>query len=199
MSLRAKLLWVGLLVVLAGGVFYLRSLAKRIFFELPLHSEESAETRLHEAALQPGTGPDVIAVLYFPSLSERKLVAETRPIKWAQSDEDRVRQVVLALTEGSLHGMGHPLSASTVVRAVFLDAEGTAYIDFSKDSLNGFNPGIESEYLTVYSIVDSITANMPSIKRVKMLVQGQEVETLGGHTDLTEAILPDPSLIKTGP
>jgi hypothetical protein len=199
MSLRAKLSWVTLLVVLAGGVFYLRSLAKHIFLEMPLHSEESAETRLHEAALQPGIGPEVIAVLYFPSLSERKLVAESRPIKWAESDEDRVRQVLLALAEGSHHSMGHPLSASTVVRAVFLDSAGTAYIDFSKDSLTGFNPGIESECLSVYSIVDSITANMPTIKRVRMLVQGQEVETLGGHTDLTQAILPDPSLIRTGP
>jgi hypothetical protein len=199
MSLRAKFLWVALLVVLAGGLFYLRSLAKRILFDLPLHSEESAKARLNEEALQPGTGPDVIAVLYFPSLGERKLVAETRPIKWAQSDEDRVRQVLLALAEGSHQSLGHPLSASTVVRAVFLASDGTAYIDFANDSLKGSNPGIESESLSVYSIVNSITANLPSVKRVKMLVQGQETETLEGHADLTEAIIPDPSLIKSGP
>ena len=86
-----------------------------------------------------------------------------------------------------------------MVRAVFLASEGTVYVDFSKDILNSLSPGIESECLAVYSIVDSITANIPSIKRVKILVQGQEVETLEGHADLTEAIVPDPSLIKTGP
>jgi hypothetical protein len=48
-------------------------------------------------------------------------------------------------------------------------------------------------------MVDSITANIPSVKRVKLLIQGQEVETLEGHADLTEAIVPDPTLIKTGP
>ena len=72
-------------------------------------------------------------------------------------------------------------------------------MDFSNDLLNSISPGIESESLSVYSMVDSITANIPSVKRVKLLIQGQEVETLEGHADLTEAIVPDPTLIKTGP
>jgi hypothetical protein len=85
------------------------------------------------------------------------------------------------------------------VRAVFLTSGGTAYVDFSNDILNSLSPGIETECLSVYSVVDSITANIPSVKRVKILVQGQEVETLDGHADLTEAIVPDTSLIKTDP
>ena len=199
MSLRAKLLWVVLLAVFAWGLFYLRSLVRRTFFELPLHSEESAKARLSAAALQPGAGPNEIALLYFPSLNDRKLVAERQPVKWAPSANDRVRQVLLALAEGSRQGLGHPLAASTNVRAVFLTAEGTAYVDLSNDFLSSINPGIESESLSLYSMVNSITANIPSVKRVKILIQGQEVETLEGHADLTEAIVPDPTLINTGP
>jgi hypothetical protein len=199
MSLRAKLLWVALLVVFAGGLFYLRSLARRIFFELPLHSDEAAKARLNEAALQSGTGPNEMAVLFFPSLSERKLVAESRPVKWAPATADRVRQVLLALAEGPRQALGHPLAASTNVRAVFLTLEGTAYVDLSNDLLSSISPGIETESLAVYSIVDSITTNVPSVKRVKILIQGQEVETLEGHADLTDAIVPDPTLIKSGP
>ncbi len=199
MSLRAKLLWVALLVVFAGGLFYLRSLARHIFFELPLHVDESAKARLNEAALQPGAGPNEIAVLYFPSLTERKLVAESRPVKWATATDDRVRQVLLALAAGSHQGLGHPLAATTSVRAVFLTSEGTAYVDLSNDLRNSISPGIETESLAIYSMVDSITANIPSVKRVKILIEGQEVETLEGHVDLTEAIVPDPALIKSSP
>jgi hypothetical protein len=198
-SLRAKILWVVLLVVFAGGLFYLRSLVRRTFFELPLHSEESAKARLSAAVLQSGSGPNQIALLYFPSLSERKLVAESRPVKWASSADDRVRQVLLALAEGSRQGLGRPLAPSTNVRAVFLTSDGTAYVDLSNDLLSGINPGIESESLSVYSMVDSITANIPSVKRVKILIQGQEVETLEGHADLSEAFVPDPTLSKAGP
>ena len=199
MSLRAKLLWLALLLVFAGGLFYLRSLARRIFFELPSHSDESAKARLNEAALQSGPGPNETAVLYFTSLNERKLVAESRPVKWAPAAADRVRQVLLALAEGPRQALGHPLAASTNVRAVFLTAEGTAYVDLSNDLLSGVNPGIENESLSVYSLVDSITTNIPLIKRVKILIQGQEVETLEGHADLTDAIVPDPALSKSGP
>jgi spore germination protein GerM len=199
MSLRTKLLGLALLLVFAGGLFYLRSLAKRIFFELPLHSDESAKTRLNEAALQSGPGPNEIALLFFPSLTQRKLVAESRPLKWAPAAADRVRQVLLALAEGPRQGLGHPLAASTNVRAVFVTSEGTAYVDLSSDLLSSINPGIENETLVVYSIVDSITTNIPSVKRVKILIQGQEVETLEGHADLSEPIVPDPSLILSGP
>jgi len=199
MSLRAKLLWVALLVVFAGGVFYLRSLAKRVFFEPPSHSDESAKARLNEAVLQSGPGPKELAVLYFPSLSARMLVAESRPIKWAPAEADRVRQVLLALAEGPSEHLGHPLAAATTVRAVFLTMEGTAYVDLSSDILSSVYPGIEAESLAVYSIVNSITVNIPSIKRVKILIQGQEVETLEGHADLTDAIVPDPTLVKGSP
>jgi hypothetical protein len=199
MSRFAKVLWVALLVVFAGGIFYLRSLVRLTLFELPLHSEESAKARLSAAVLQSGTGPNETAFLYFPSLSDRKLVAESRPVKWASSADDRVRQVLWALAEGSRQGLGHPLAASTNVRAVFLTLDGTAYVDLSNDLLSSINSGIESECLSVYSMVNSITANIPSVKRVKILIQGQEVETLEGHADLTEAIVPDPTLVKTGP
>jgi spore germination protein GerM len=199
MSLRAKLLWVALLVVFAGGLFYLRFLARRIFFELPLHSDESAKARLSEAVLQSGSGPNETAVLFFPSLSARKLVAESRPVKWAPAAPDRVRQVLLALAEGPREPLGHPLAASTNVRAVFLTLQGTAYVDLSNDLLRNISPGIETEFLSVYSIVNSITTNIPSVKRVKILIQGQEVDTLEGHADLTDAIVPDPTLIQSGP
>jgi spore germination protein GerM len=199
MSLRAKLLWVALLVVFAAGLFYLRSLARRIFFEPPSHSEESAKARLSAAVLQPGAGPNETAVLYFPALSARRLVAETRPVKWAPAAADRVRQVLLALVEGPRQRLGHPLAASTNVRAVFLTMEGTAYVDLSNDLLSSISPGIEAESLVVYSIVNSITTNIPSVKRVKILIQGQEVDTLEGHADLTDAIVPDSSLIQSGP
>jgi len=199
MSLRTRLFWVALLVVFAGGLFYLRSLARRILVELPLHSDESAKARLSEAVLQPGAGPNEIAVLFFPSLSTRRLVAESRPVKWAPAAADRVRQVLLALSEGPRQPLGHPLAASTNVRAVFLTPDGTAYVDLSNDLLRNISPGIETEVLSVYSIVNSITTNIPSVKRVKILIEGQEVDTLEGHADLTDAIVPDPTLIKSSP
>ena len=199
MTARAKILLLILLIALGAGGFYLRSLAKRVFLEPTQHAEEAARAKLSQFALQPNNGTTQLATLYFPALNEGKIMAESRSITWAQTDADRVRQIVLALAEGSHQGYGRVLPASTTVRAVFLAADGTAYVDLSNDILSDFEPGIQSETLTIYSIVNSITANIPSVKRVQFLIQGQEVETLDGHADLTAAFTPDLTRVKSTP
>src|SRR5438874_13648044 len=45
--------------------------------------------------------------------------------------------------------------------------------------------GIASEQLAVDSMARTLEANVPQVKRLKILIHGQEVETLAGHVDLT--------------
>ncbi|HPW21762.1 MAG TPA: GerMN domain-containing protein, partial [Vicinamibacterales bacterium] len=44
--------------------------------------------------------------------------------------------------------------------------------------------GSQHELLTVYAIVDTLTANLPAITSVQILVDGREVDSLAGHVDL---------------
>jgi germination protein M len=199
MTRRAKILLGVLLVALAWGGFYLRALVHRVFREPAPRGEETARAKLDQIALQPKDGTIQLATLYFPSANDGKIAPESRSITWAQSDGDRIRQVVLALAEGSRQGLGRVFSPSTTVRAVFLAPDGTAYVDLSNDLVSDFDPGIQSETLAIYSIVNSITTNIPSVKRVQFLIQGQEVETLDGHADLTAAYAPDPTRVKSNP
>ena len=199
MTRRAKIFFFVLLVGLGAGGFYLRSLARRVFVEPTPHTEEAARAKLNQFALQPNNGTTQFATLYFPALNEGKILPESRSLTWAQADADRVRQIVLALAEGSHQGYGRVLPASATVRAVFLTADGTAYLDLSADVLTDFEPGIQSETLAIYSIVNSLTINIPAVKQVQFLIQGQQVETLDGHADLTAAFLPDPARVKSGP
>ena len=199
MTDRAKIFLLILLICLGAGLFYLRSLSKRVIFEPTPKAEEAARAKLNQFALQPNNGTTQLATLYFPALNEGKILPESRSISWAQADADRVRQVVLALAEGSHQGYGRVLPATTTVHAVFLAADGTAYVDLSNDILSDFEPGIQTETLTIYSLVDSITINIPSVKRVQFLIQGQQVETLDGHADLTAAFTPDLTRIKSNP
>jgi hypothetical protein len=196
---RAKIFFLIMLLCLAGGGFYLRSLSRRVLVEPAPRAEEAARAQLNQIALQANNGTTQLATLYFPALNEGKLIAETRSLTWAQADADRVRQIVLALAEGSHQGYGRVLPASTTLRAVFLAADGTAYVDLSSDVLSDLEPGIQSETLAIYSMVNSITLNVPSVKRVHFLIQGQEVETLDGHADLTASFVPDPARVKSIP
>jgi spore germination protein GerM len=195
MSRRAKILILVILPVLALGTLYLRTLVRRGFLAPAAPAEPAVRARLSQAALESGNTATQAAVLYFPSYAEGKLRAESRSLALASSDTDRIREVLLALLRGSSEGHDAPLPASTEVRAVFLTADGTAYLDLSGANLAELEPGIESETLAVYSLVDSLAANIPAVKRVKILVQGQEAETLDGHVDLTNFFEPDPNCI----
>jgi spore germination protein GerM len=191
MTRRAKILTLILLGILAAGGIYLRVLARRVSVRPPDHGEEMARTRLSEEILQSAAGPSQTATLYFPNYEQGTLITETRTVTWAESDTDRIRQVLLAHIEGPRQGASSALPASAAIRAVFLTADGTAYLDLSAQTLADFKPGIASECLAVYAIVDSLAANIPAVKRVKILVEGREVDTLDGHADLSGFYVPN--------
>ena len=69
------------------------------------------------------------------------------------------------------------------LRFTFAGWNGVA--DFSEAMATSIPSGVQSEQLAVDSITRTLEANVPQVKRLKILIHGQEVETLGGHLDLT--------------
>jgi hypothetical protein len=57
-------------------------------------------------------------------------------------------------------------------------------VDLSRDVTSAHPGGTMNELLTVYTLVNAITANLPSVSAVQLLVDGKEVDTLAGHVDL---------------
>lgn len=194
MTPRAKILTIAMLVVLLAGSFYLRALTLRIFRESAPSREEGVRAQLSEVALRSPSAASQTVTLYFVSPDRKHLLAEMRAMPLAAGDTDRIRQVLLALVEGPRQGSTPALPPSTEVRGVFLADTGTAYIDFSTHFEARFVPGIASECLAVYSVVNSLAANIPAVKKVRILIQGQEVEVLDAHADLSDAYVPNPAL-----
>lgn len=185
------------LLLISG--YYLRSLVRRTFHETSTRPEAEMKAQLQQQALQTGPTTQQTVTLYFPNYDTGQLVSETRDIALAASNEDRIRQIVLALVAGSQQRHTSALPPSTALRAVFLASDGTAYLDFSTDVTKDFPVGIESETLALRSVVDSLAANIPAVRRVKFLMNGQEVDTLDGHADLTEFYAPDLANLPASP
>jgi Sporulation and spore germination len=77
------------------------------------------------------------------------------------------------------------LPADTTVLGFYLLPDGTAIADFSDALVTEVPSGIASEQTAVDSIVDTLRSNVPSLRRLKILIHGQETDTLAGHVDLT--------------
>jgi spore germination protein GerM len=83
------------------------------------------------------------------------------------------------------------LPAETRVIDAFVTAAGVAYVDLSKEAAQKHPGGSRGELLSVYSVVNSLAANFPAVKRVQILVEDRQVPTLAGHVDLTRPLPAD--------
>jgi hypothetical protein len=80
------------------------------------------------------------------------------------------------------------------VRAVYR-VRNVAVVDLGGTSFSqGWTTGSQAEILAVYAIVHSITTNFEEISSVKILINGGESSTFGGHLDLSRPLRPDRSL-----
>ena len=79
----------------------------------------------------------------------------------------------------------HVLGPGSDVREVFLVDGSTAVVDLNEAFASGHRSGIFVEQIALASMVQTLAENVPSIQRVKFIVDGKERETLAGHADLS--------------
>ncbi len=134
--------------------------------------------------------------VYYRAPSGRGLVGEPREIFETRAPGDRAKQIVADLLSGPNSGKAlRTLPQGTRLRQIFVMDNGVAYLDFSSELKTGLGGGSREELLAVYSIIDSVALNIREIKRVAILIDGREVETLNGHLDLRRPLPPNRSLI----
>jgi germination protein M len=128
--------------------------------------------------------------LFFPSEDDSLLHPEPREILAGPSIGEEAQQAVQELIRGSGKGYISPLPPETKLRQLFVTKDGVAYVDLSREVMEKHPSGSSAELATVYSIVNTLAYNFKPIKKVFLLVEGSEKETLGGHLNLSEPFVP---------
>jgi len=147
------------------------------------------------------TDPPMTVKIFFPAASgEPLLTAEDSSIFKSGELTNRAKQVLEKLQEGpKTEGMFPAMPRDTKVEDVFISEEGTAFINFSKTIETNHPGGVLSEVATIYSVVNSLTYNLPEITGVKILIGGIEKETLAGHSLLLLPLEMDLSITNVAP
>ena len=122
--------------------------------------------------------------LYFADRNNYYLMSEQRVVSHSGDSVDYARSIVEALIKGPQKSLARTIAASTELRAIYIIPAGICYVDFSQAVEKDHPGGCNSELLTIYSVVNSLILNVPGIKRVKLLIDGTETQTLAGHIDL---------------
>ena len=146
-------------------------------------------SRSDSGATAPGSSPAndsrrISATLFYIAPAGDVLVPVEQDVPYAATPADQARRIVERQLAAAPAGQTSPIPGGTTLRALFLTGKGEAYVDVSKEIVSGHPGGSLHEALTVYAIVNALTANLPDITTVQVLVDGHEVDTLVGHLDL---------------
>ncbi len=141
------------------------------------------------------TAADFPVYLYFADNSNQYLLGEER--SGLASDDPVVfsRQIIDALIRGPFSGLVPTIPPATEIRAIYVDDK-TAYVDLTREIAVSHPGGVFSELMTIYSIVNTLVLNVDGVDQVKILIAGQETETLSGHIDIQSPLNADMLLIR---
>ena len=139
----------------------------------------------------------ITATLYFVSEDGMALVGVQREVPFGETVLEQARQIVMSQLAVAPGPLVSAIPAETTLRALYLTETGDAFVDLSADARTRHTGGALEELFTVYSIVNALTTNLPAVKRVQILIEGKEVDTLAGHVDLRHPLQKNLKWVKT--
>jgi hypothetical protein len=151
----------------AGGYFYFMKVFSK---ERPLREMVETLTPIE----------DIFSLrIYYPvdnrlQLEERKLPRRTAQLAIAE-----------AAVEGFLKGPSNAVMSNipkdTRLLGLYKDADKILYINLSDEFRRNFQGDAITEFLLLKGLYESLISNIDDVQDIKVLIEGNEIETLGGH------------------
>jgi spore germination protein GerM len=129
-------------------------------------------------------GRKIKARLFYVADDGMRLTGVERDIAYGEGSIEQAREIIAAQIAPVVEPLVSAVPPGTALRAVFITERGDAFVDLSREVMSAHPGGTLNELLTVYTIVNALTANLPAVTAVQLLVDGKEVDTLSGHIDL---------------
>lgn len=182
-------LFAGLLTAVIAAAFYFPALRRQVYKAKTITEKTAEQARRELLPPAPVTSgePRVKAEMYWGSgESDGRLVPVTVELPLSSDPTLRAKQILNTLLAGPVDPDARTLPPDAALLAFYILPDGTGVADFSEAMANSIPSGIQSEQLAVDSITRTLEANVPQVKQLKILIHGQEVDTLAGHLDLSQ-------------
>jgi spore germination protein GerM len=166
-----------LIVLLAGGI-YMYQLKRR-------DERNAARTAEQKPVTAPVTGPATRVKLAVAYDDDGVIATRDVEVPLPKDESGRAREVVRALlAQYTQKPSPHAVADGSDVRAVYMVADGLCVLNMNAPFADGHRSGVLLEQMTVATVVETLGTNLPSVRKVKFLIEGKDRETLAGHADL---------------
>lgn len=172
---KKRILWVLAFILLfsggiVGGFFYF---SNNFAFKQPPTATPQAKEQAEDFSF---------VRVYYPS--EGRLIMEERRVKRQAS----IPAIAWAIVEEFLKGpsnmanMGKSdVPMGTKLLGIYSGSDGILYVDLSDEFRRNFQGDALTEFLLLKGIYESIISNVTGIDDVKVIIEGKEIESIGGH------------------
>lgn len=156
-------------------------------------SSSSGSSSSSSSSSQSGSKAQLVNIkVYYPDENATGLVAVEKSIKDTDNKYQAAVEALMAGTEKK--GLANVFPKKAKLLQVTVSGK-VAKVDFSRELQKNFVGGSTGEEMLVGSVVNTLT-EFPEIQKVQILVDGQEVETLSGHMDLSQPLSRMTELLK---
>jgi len=135
------------------------------------------------------SGRKIKAHLYYVADDGLHLTGVERDVLYGEGTVEQAREILNAQLAAVEEPLISAVPAGTKLRGLYVTGPGEAYVDFTTEIATQHPGGSLAELLTVYTVVQALTENLPAVKSVRLLVDGKEVDTLAGHVDLRRPLV----------
>ena len=182
---------------LAIGIALLGMLAWGVTMLLERLTSRNGETAVATTKPTLNDTPHIAATLFYATPEGDALMPIRREVPLAEGVVAQGRQILISQLEPPPSPYISAIPKGTTLRAFYVTERGDAFVDLS--GISTAHPGGSlTELLTVQAIVNAVTANLPAVQRVQILVDGKEVDTIAGHVDIRRPLTRDTSLLREG-
>lgn len=174
-------LWITLIVLLflagaAGSYFYMHKFA------------ESEKQSSSTAAQTPVVESTDISILRIFQPRNNGIEMTERKIPKRISNTAIAEAVIEELFKPAAENGVSVIPQNVKLLGLYKDEGQMLYIDLSDEARRNFQGDAMAEYLLLKAIYESLVSNVPDFQDCKILIEGKEIETLGGHFYLKYAL-----------
>jgi spore germination protein GerM len=155
---------------IAGGYIYFSKT-----FTLKQKTEPVAQLETPRADLS-------FVKVYYPS--EDRLAMEERRIQRQASMVSTAEAIVEEYLKGPANMVKSHIPAGTKLLGVYHGGDGLLYLNLSDEFRRNFQGDALTEFLVLKGLYESIISNVEGINDVKLVIEGKESDSLGGHMNI---------------
>lgn len=182
-------------LIITTSIISILIVVAALFFIMP--GKDKAGNKSLKLQIPDNKADKKIIYLYFTDQQNNFLLPENHQMEFDTNTRKFAQNLISKLLKGPLSKeLMSPIPEKTKLLSLYIDDNQTAVLDFSSEIRENHPGGSQSEILTIYSIVNTLTLNIDEIKNVKLLINGNESDTLAGHIALRFPLKENLTIIK---